>query len=625
MSIDKIRVLAADGKWDEIVSQFRDATNEDLGGEGAYLKGLACLCNDDPAGAVAAGAYAVTELSTAREPADLVALTYALVGDLSNASYYRKLAVTSTSDPDLAKYWPTDSLPGFETAFLAVAERPLFQRGLSHFARGNYREAEYAFTQQSYFTPRDRDTQLGLAASLMGQNLWDNAILVLQGVRHVFPQDPLIAAELAKALSLAGRFVESRALYREALELAPASPRLYVSALLAELHDLSLSEDDLRQQFGEFGRRFSKPAKSVQLNVAPEGKPLNVLCVVGGSGQSRASLAITEILTHIDPRQFRLIGMGFRPLSDPANQVYQAPFDDWVDISDVDPSTFRMMVRAQTPHIIIDFTGLESPDLLSAFSVRMAPVQVIWQNHPFDFDLAGFTHIICDRWQNADGWRDGVAPLMLSSGAALLSQEQGAEAPVVARDKVEVGAIADFSDLHPEMVRVWAKILQACPDVTLLLQDKNFRHPGNQAHLIDLFGLYGLSHRVDVLSEVDVPGFLAEIDILLVPGRISRPSEILDAVSAGALPVMLSADNRLDRQSLVLLDQVELLEWCLGTDGADYAEKAIRLIGDAALRRRLQTSAVEKIQTAPLLNGKVRAEELSVALRSAYDQAVKEI
>jgi hypothetical protein len=623
--VAQIGELVRKEEWLGVVAAYDAAPEQAQGRELRYFRALAAFAAGNLAKTVELAELSFQEFSQAKEPADLLALTYALAGEVGNASYYRKVANSLPARPHLAAARPP-ALPEFDDVFLNISDRPLFDRGFRALAANRWREAEEAFTQQIAFTSHDRDTMVGLAVSLAGQGAWGAAIGILQSLRHTKPDDPFVAGELGGMLVRYGRFLEGNSLYRTALALNPHSPVLAANALLDLIRDLSVDPGRLRTSFAAWGKTFGATGKRATAKAAARSGALTVVCFLGASGSRRLSMAFAKVLGLIDPRRYRFVGLGFGDLSSPANAVYQAVFDDWANVSDADPVTFEHIVRAQDPDIIIDLAGFEAPQLLSTFAIRMAPVQLAWQNQPFDAGLPGYTGIISERAIEKDDTQSSLPVMLVETGASLVSLPDSAEA-IAERPQgmpLVFGIDAALCDMHPDIVELWARILHALPDAQFLVNDKNFSDGDTAKRLLDIFGFHGVAHRIDVVSGIDVNQFFAQVDILLASAPLPAVTQICDALWAGAIPVMLSVANRIGRQAHPILEQFGLAESCIAETGDDYVAKALAWARDDAGRAQLRGRLRALFAAAPAFDAELCAKALTTVLDKAWGAALQE-
>jgi protein O-GlcNAc transferase len=104
---------------------------------------------------------------------------------------------------------------------------------------GNAPQAEAAFGAAAILAPNNAEAQRGLAIALLREGRVGEALPLLQHLDGRTPDADLLLAE-GTALDMTGRSREAQAVYRRALEIAPADARLHgnLSLSLALAGDL---------------------------------------------------------------------------------------------------------------------------------------------------------------------------------------------------------------------------------------------------------------------------------------------------------------------------------------------------------------------------------------------------
>jgi len=538
----RIDDLIEKDQWEAIEKEtlaFVEAEN--ACGEASYLLALVNLQRNDFAAAVAHAKQAFDADTGVTEYCDLVGTVHGLAGDLNSASFFAKMASIATSSPRL-KGWRPKSLPTFTQAFFEARSKPFSQDGTRALSQGRWADAEHWFSQHLVFHPRDAEAYVGLANALMIQGLYGAAVESLRAARHVMPVEPRVASLLGSALTAMGQFAEARAVHRSAKAASTADVAVHASAIRDMLDDPDAEPGAIAAEVGNWTQRFGVAPDSLPPRRATaSSRRLTIGYVVGTLNRTGASRALADILAKHDAGRFRIVGFGAGQLSDSFNIVFQKCFEAWMDTKDADPLTFASMVRAESIDVLVDISGWTSPELLQAFGARMAPVQAIWspvfygpgpQNvdvlltdnflDPLDRGLAIGGEKLC----RLDMGCPLVAPLVPEARVA------GTEArgPVFAAD-------ATLAEINVPTVEVWAEILGVVPEAVLLLRDHHFRGKDVAKRLIELFGDFGIAHRIDVVSASEPDEFFAQADVCLLPYQSMRPQVAIDALAAG-LPVV---------------------------------------------------------------------------------------
>ncbi len=586
-------------------------------GEAYFLLALSAFTRSDFATAVTYGRAAVDVAPDNMEFSDLLAVLYGLAGDIHNATFYAKLASTGKSS-DKVKAWLPESLPRFTSSFFEMAERPFFTRALGDSAQGNWGNAEHWFRQHLAFHPRDAEANAALGTTLMIQGLHVPAMESLRAARHVLPKDARIAQLLAAALAALGQFPEAHAVDRSAVAEAPDDPTILAGAIGNLLADPDGAVETIAATTREWGERFGMAQDMAPPVREPALKRrLTVGYLVGAVDRSSSARALAEILARHDADAFRVIGFGSGQLSDSFNIVFQKCFETWVDTQDTDPLTFASIAAAEGVDILVDVSGFATPTLLTALGARLAPLQLSWDGCPYGTGLANMDGVLTDAVMDPD---DSVAELMVENLVRLDNGAVFAELPLpkavgdVERDDRPVfAADVTLAELDMTTVETWVGLLKAVPEAALILYDRGFHNEHALPRLIGAFGNFGLAHRVDIVSGIEMNDFLAQADVFLLPRFTARTAAVMEALSAG-LPVVAWAGSGRHRRVIdSLLHYSGLADEALAESAEAYKEIALRWIGDLQGRKEFADGIAARLAAAPLLDAGNRAADLEKA------------
>jgi protein O-GlcNAc transferase len=595
--------------------------------EALFVLAMASIHDLDLAGAVSLADRALAIDPTVQEYADLLAVVHGLAGDLNTSVYYAKLATTIPSSQRLRDCMST-KVPSFARVLQTISEKPLFHRAARAMVVGAWTDAEHWLRQHLAFEPSCREAYLALGACLLGQGTPRAAVEALRAGQHQLPPDPDIASLLGKALGALGRFDESEACHRWARAQAPDNAAVGAAPLVQRLYDPRSEAGQNAAAFREWGHKFGLDGrKAPEFGTPAEDGPLTIGYLVAGCGGSASAKALTKMLAYRDSRRFSAVGFGYGPLDKSANVPFQKCVDRWQDISGSDPLTLAAMVEAEGVDILVDLAGFSSPDLLVAFGTRMAPCQVAWLDSPCGTGLAAMDFLLTDKFVDPDpsgGGRYSEWLAYLSLGSAIAAPAESRDAAIVPRESSGIVFAADASlmEINPVTVEYWAHTLHAVPESVLILRDHDFRDPENLAHLIGLFGDFGLAHRVDVVTEPSPVAFFREADVCLLPVPYPAPQSAMNALSAGVPVVCPVGDGRQTRLAASLLDHLELGEPMVAETRDAYVALAVEWAADGERRKRFRASVGKRLKKARALDPKARARDLEAVYEEMWKASV---
>lgn len=619
----RLASLVTQKAWDEVDAACDERLAvESQDAEALFLKANAAYGRGDLGAARTLADAAFKEAPDAREIAEFLAVIDSLGGDMAAASYMAKLANVLPVNQALAAVLPAD-LPSFSQAFLNIGERPLYQRGCSHFLGGQWNEAERLFRQHLAFEPTHRDSWLAMATSLGLQGEWLPAIDALRSGRQILPHDPHIASVLAMMLFRYGRFVEGEACHAAAIALAPQDASIAALALMHKLADPHSRADSLASAFAAWVGRFGGTGH--RSRPLAEDRPRRVLlCVLSGLTGTGQAAPVADMLAKFDPRRYKLIGVGHGPLSDQANAPFQTPLDAWIDMTGMDPITLRRSMLGQRADIILDFAGFGCIETTLALSQPLAPVQLAFPTQPFDIGR-GYTGRVVDAdLPVEDNAPDSLPRIVLSSGTGYATLPSD-DAPLTSgsSEHIRFGIDAEISDLHPLIIERWAAVLRGVPGSTLLVFDRGISIPTNAARLIELFGDHGLVGQIEIVSEVNHPSFMSQIDILLQPLPPAALDTTLSALWAGVPVVVPAGTFAYKATTAAFLRHVGLAE-CIAGDLDAYVAQAIAWATDAPRREAFRDGIRDRLKQSAPFDVARRTQDLDEALDLCWARALEQ-
>ena len=252
------------------------------------------------------------------------------------------------------------------------------------------------------------------------------------------------------------------------------------------------------------------------------------------------------------------------------------------------------------------------------------PLQISWDGCPYGTGLAGMDAILGDAILDPEG--PDAAPMSeklvcLEHGAVLVDLPSPKPVDTVERDENPVfAADVNLGELDAATVEAWVSILQAVPDAKLILNDRGFHNEYALPRLIGMFGNFGMAHRVDIVSGIQVPDFLAQADVLLLPRLAPRTGSAMDALRAGLPVIGWAGEGRHRRIAASLLHYTGLADELLAESAERYVELAVGWIVDAERRAAFRDGIAGRLEAAPLFDAKARVADLEKAYHDLWQE-----
>lgn len=515
---------------------------------------------------------------------EVLAILNAMAGVSASALYYAKLTTIIAAEGRLAPLFG-EGLPPLSVAFSVVPTKPLLALGRARLAEGALDEGVAQLEQHLELFPNDVEALDAYSDALVTAGRPREAIGVLRSVLTLGGPSATLYCRLGVCLTEVGAHDQARACHAEALARAPKALPLLTQILL-DLDRHGDAAQSLRSAVADaFAAAIAATAPKT-VRKAPPVTEKEKICIGylcrSVSGAQRAMVAHVA-LAH-DRATVTTVGFGNGDLSHQSNAAFRGNFDRWVDVAPLDELTLSVIARGEGIDVLIDADGLLTATRPHLFARNAAPLQLTWLNMPAGIALAG-TH-------------GSLADASVPMGSLLLPRAQES---VAARKAETIAFAADVSvaQLTPEVARAWSAILHAQPKATMALFDRDLHAPENTSRLIELFGNFGVAHRIDVVANPSVEQFFAECDIALAPFPAPDSESYGLALSLGLPVITLDAGpgrllaNAL-RHSGFAADRM------VAADVADYVAKACAWAGDPAglLAARQEAPAIAAISPA---------------------------
>lgn len=545
-----------------------------------------------------------------REAAEFLALLQILVGDLNGSLFSIKLAEALPTSP-VRDLLPS-TLPNLAERFLDIQNQPLIAQAISAFQAQDLIEAEHWFRQQIEVDGRSEPGYLGLAYCLALQERFRESAEVLRSGLHILPDSAAIFSQLGTALTALGDFGLGRACHAMATERVGNDAKLHAQAIIDQLQDPLANPAVLAQECRRWGETFGEKDDPWMPRPRALAKArLTVGYLLSGLPRRSHARMLADILAQHKEAEFRVVGFGDGALSEAANAPFQRAVSVWQNIRDCDPFTLSAMVAAEDIDILVDASGFSAPASLAALGLRMAPVQLSWLGSPYGAGLAGVDALLGDAFLDPDG--DPATHLAHGAMVTALPQKLAS----VAHEGLVLAADATFAEMCPRTVAAWSAILHRLPAATLVLRDHDFGNQANASRLVELFGTFGVSHRIDVQSGTQ--SFFAAADICLLPYQTLRGEVVAEALAAGVPPVGWLNEGRHRREALSLLHYLGLAADTLVSGDRDYVALVLDWAGDASRRAGFG----DRIDWAhPVLSPATRAADLERVYRDMWQKAL---
>jgi len=541
---------------------------------------------------------------------EMLAVLYAMAGNLPDAAYFAKLSLTRQIDEITVALLPS-SLPPFTQSLTAIKTKPLLNSAETLEAARSHAAAAELYERHLVFFPGDAVAVRGFARCLLNAGRPGQALNVLADLPAGDKAAAANASLRGMAFAALGEAGEADAHHRQAVATAPDDLEIGCAALRDAVFEPEITAGRLAERNAAWAATL--PAKSFPAPEPLSAPPVNLGYLVSATRDLRDIIVVAEMVQAMDGQRFKATFYGHRPNDDPCNAVLRHCGGQWRDISECDPYTLAAIIEGDGIDVLIDVGGHAAPGHLAALAQRPAPWQVSWLGNPGSLGLKQIDADFVGEHEadgEADPRRRALAHGTYCRDLAPPRRRALSSRPGPATFGADIGV----PQLHPELLAAWAEILDQSPGATLVLRDHGFLEAGLIEPLASRFRLAGLADRVDVIT-AEPAGFYGQVDVVLAPFVEINPHNTIEALARGVPVLALAGAGRHRRQSAALLRRNGLAAFVFDR-APDYVAEAVRLGRSAEARAAATAAVIDALAEAPVFQPAKVAAGFAAALEA---------
>ncbi|HYM04090.1 MAG TPA: hypothetical protein VET85_14150 [Stellaceae bacterium] len=562
-----------------------------------------------------ARALGVTRACLEREPmngtiAEVLASLYAQVGNLQESLYHGKLATALKPDAFMQQLVPAD-FPSFDKTFLAIQDRPLFAHAKYCRDNGHIDYALDRARQHIDVAPEDDETRQFYGELLLRFGQASAAVEALQPVAEGKSPAPALSSLYARALTGVGDFESARRWHDKARSAAPRDAAIAA----ARLFDALWLGDDTTAAAANaaaWAEKFAKPAKP---SARREPRDKLVIGYLVSDFHDRGDVTAVAAVARAHNRGgAHVIAYGIGGVTWDENIALSGAFDQWRDISRLDPATFARTLANDGLDIVIDVGGLAAPGNLQALARASSMPRVAWLQNPlglatiYDAVIAG----------DAKSGKSVPRAWPVGWGAYPVIREGQTPSERIADQNFRFGADIHLHQLNRATTEQWSALLTAIPRSVLLLRQNDMRAPATIDRLVERFGRE-LAGRIDIVDATTSDQFYRQIDLAVAPAVGTSPRVVAEALSRG-VPALAFEGDGFGRTYAALIRDLGLGDELVATSLQQYVERAKALAASADARQRVAAAV-----TAAVTSAEKSAADIALGIEQAARSALAKI
>ena len=460
-------------------------------------------------------------------------------------------------------------------------------------------EAEQAHRSSLTIDPGFVDARIGLADVLHDLGELDGAVMHLR-----------FAVEAEPSAVLARSNLLMKMLYHGGLspEAVAAEHRLTGAAILSSRRGEAHSAWRIRDRDPD--RRLRVAYMSPDYHLHPSASSLELL--FASHDPAAVEVHAYSSSEQDDAVPFRLRGLAHQ----------------WRHVAGKTDAEVAARIAEDRIDILIDCAGYSPCNRIGVLALKPAPLQGTWLGHPHGTGLSTVDFRLTDALVDPPGRTEAQydeALVRLPEGAFCFKPHEHAPAPApgpLARGEGPVfGCFDSPHKLGPEVVKLWAEIVNAVPGARLRLKARQFLDATAVTRFQKKFAAAGLApDRLEILGRrTFVEGWAdyQSIDVALDPFPYNGTSTTCEALWMGVPVVTLPGLTSASRAGVSLLSRVGL-DHLVARDHAQYLDIAVGLAGDPELLAAHRRALRGIMASSALCDGPAFARKVEAAYRALW-------
>ena len=478
-------------------------------------------------------------------------------------------------------------------------------------------DAAACYREAIRLSPGYLDARINLALLYENHGRLREAERELEQALALQPDTVRLRYNLANVLHLQGRSLDAVAAYRETLRLQPDHLNALQNFLFA-LHYAPQFSD--RQIFEEHLAAAQNPVFRPG-HVAPgrsmpqvSGRRIKVGYLSPDfRGHSVASF-IEPVLIHHDRSRFEIFCYANLGQPDDTTRRLTGLTEHWRDICQLSDEKAAAMIVADGIDILVDLAGHTSGSRLPLMARKAAPLQATWIGYPDTTGLPEIDVRITDALADPPGVADRLhTERLIRLGRSFCCYLPPDYAPPVAplpclcRGYLTFGSFNNLAKVAPEVVALWARVLQTVPGSRLLMKCSPLTDADVRIRITEAFRAAGVAadrlelHPGDA-SPADHLAHYGRVDIALDTFPYNGTTTTCEALWMGVPVLTLAGTRHASRTGVSLLTNCGL-EKLVAQSPEQYLALAQNLARDTEGLARLRAGLRNRMARSPLTDG----------------------
>jgi protein O-GlcNAc transferase len=537
----------------------------------------------------------------------------------------------------------------------------LYNLALAYQAQNDQEKSISCYRQALTQAPDYVPVLLNLGNALLDRGDYAEAATCYRKILASHPQDGRALGNLGNALKTSGDLNAAITSLRKAADAHPAFAHVHYANLGAVQKDLGQHDAAVASLRKALEKRpdYAEAQSNLlyTLSQSPEFKPAEYLAEARSYGKqlaaqvrpyrawrttgAKASLKVglvsgdlkhhpvgfflESLLAELDPARVRLVAYTTARFSDAVTERLKSFFQEWHIIAGLSDAEAAQQIHQDAIDILIDLSGHTAHNRLPLFAWKPAPVQVTWLGYFASTGVPGMDYLLADPRSVPESHSQDFTEQIcyLPETRLCFTPPSAAESlpitPLPAKQNgyITFGNYQVLTKINDEVLRVWARVLQALPQSRLRVQNTQFKMQSIQREFLQRLANAGIGpDRVQLegpLRREDYLNTYAQVDMLLDTFPFPGGTTTCEALWMGVPTLTLEGETLLARQGASLLACAGLEDW-IARDADEYVHKAVAFAADIESLAHLRQQLRPQILASPLCDAARFARNFEAAL-----------
>jgi len=282
--------------------------------------------------------------------------------------------------------------------------------------------------------------------------------------------------------------------------------------------------------------------------------------------------------------------------------------------------------------VLFDLSGHTAGNRLLLFARKPAPIQITWIGYVGTTGLSAMDYLLADRHMvppgTEAGYREGV--LRMPHGYVCYDPPEAPPVnplPALEQGHVTFGCFNNLAKITPEVVAVWARILQRLPQSRLILKYKGWGDDTVRRRYRDRFVSAGARpEQLEMLphsSHAELLATYQRVDLALDPFPFSGGLTTCEALWMGVPVITCPGATFASRHSVSHQANLGLMD-PIAEDVDQYVERSVCLASDLPRLAALRAGLRPRMAASPLCDGRRFADDFMQVLSALRNSHVLE-